>query len=89
MMETYITDFHTSFYIPEIQKLAFHLPHVHIMGTNYCGNTRRESFKRRSAKQDVLCRRGYAKIVLAIFAHQIQSEYYGGNIYVSIEGLAL
>ena len=46
MMETPIADFHTSFYIPEIQNLAFHLPRVHILGTNHCGNTRRESFKR-------------------------------------------
>ena len=23
-------DYHTSFYIPAIRKLAFHLPHVHI-----------------------------------------------------------
>ena len=37
MMETTISDFHTSFYIPAIQKLAFHLPHVRILGTNHCG----------------------------------------------------
>ena len=36
MMEITISDFHTSFYIPDIQKLAFHLPHVHILGTNNC-----------------------------------------------------
>ena len=39
MMETSIDDFHTSLYITEIQNLAFHLPHVHILGTNHCGNT--------------------------------------------------
>ena len=38
MMETTISDFHTSFYIPAIQKLAFHMTHVHILGTNHCGN---------------------------------------------------
>ena len=37
MMQTTISDFHTSFYIPAIHKLAFHLPHVHILGTNHCG----------------------------------------------------
>ena len=26
---------------------------------------------------------------MAIFAHQIQSEYYGGNLSVSIEGIVL
>ena len=60
MMEKYITDFHTSFYIPEIKKLEFQLPHVRILGPNHCGNKRHEAFKRRSAKQDVLCRRDYA-----------------------------
>ena len=40
MTETTISDFHTSFYIPSIQKLAFHLPHVRILGTNHCGETR-------------------------------------------------
>ena len=35
MMETNISGFHTSFYIPAIQKLDFHLPHVHILGTNH------------------------------------------------------
>ena len=38
MMETTISYFHTIFYIPAIQKLAFHLPHVRILGTNQCGD---------------------------------------------------
>ena len=33
--------------------------------------------------------RDYADRVVASLAHQIQSEYYGGNIYVYIEGIAL
>ena len=39
MMETTNTNFHTSFYIPEIQKLEFHIPHVQILGTNHCGES--------------------------------------------------
>ena len=89
MMETTISDFHTSFYIPSIQKLAFHLPHVRILRTNHCGELRRTAFKRRELFQDVLCRRDYAVRVLESFANQIQSEYYGGNISVYIEGIAL
>ena len=88
-METTISDFHTSFYIPAIHKLAFHLPHVRILGKNQCGELRRTAFKRRELFQDVLCRRDYAERVVASFANQIQSEYYGGNIYVSIEGIPL
>ena len=60
MMETYIAYFHKSFYIPAIQQFSFHLPHVRILGTNHCGNTLREAFKRYSKNQDVLCRRDYA-----------------------------
>ena len=37
MIETKIYNFHTSFYIPDIPKSAFHIPHVQIMGTNHCG----------------------------------------------------
>ena len=69
--------------------MAFHLPHVRILGTNHCGELRRTAFKQSELFQDVLCRRDYAERVLASFANQIQSEYYGGNRYVSIEGIAL
>ena len=48
MMETTISNFHTSFFfIPEIHMLAFHIPHVQILGTNHCGESHRTVFKRR------------------------------------------
>ena len=53
IMEISISYFHTSFYIPEIQRLSFHLPHVRILGTHYCVNTRREAFKNPCGFQDV------------------------------------
>ena len=37
----------------------------------------------------MLCRHDYANRVVASFSNQIQSEYYGGNISVSIEGISL
>ena len=37
IMGTIISNFHTSFYIPEIHKLVFHLPNVQILVTNHCG----------------------------------------------------
>ena len=64
MTETKISDFHTSFYIPAIQKLAFHLPDVRILGKNHFGEMRRTAFKRREFFQDVLCRRDYAERVV-------------------------
>ena len=74
MMETTISDFHTSFYIPAIQKLAFHLPHVRILGNNNCGEMRRTAFRRRELFQDVLCHRDYAGRLVSRFSNQIQSE---------------
>ena len=69
--------------------MAFHIPHVKILGTNHCVNSRRTAFNRRKSFQDVLCCRDYAERVVASFAKQIQSEYYGGNRSVSIEGIEL
>ena len=53
------------------------------------GDSRQTEFKRRKQFKDVLCLHDYAESVVASFPHQIQSEYYGGNRYVSIEGIAL
>ena len=88
-METTISNSHTSFYIPEIQKLAFHIPHVQIMGTTHCGDSRWTEFKRRESFQDVLCFRDYSDRIVASFYHKIQSEYYDGNRSVSIEVILL
>ena len=66
MMETYISYFHTSFYIQEIWNLAFNLSHVHIIGTNHCGDARRKAFKRRSTNQYVLCRHDYTERVITV-----------------------
>ena len=69
IMETTISDFYTSFYIPAIQKSAFHIPHVRILGTNHCGEMQRTAFKRRDLFQYVLCRCDYAERVVACFAN--------------------
>ena len=89
MMETEIYNFHTSFYITEIHKLAFHIPHAQILGTNQCSESLQTAFKRRKQFQDVLCHRDYADRLASSFTHKIQSEYYGGNILGSIEGITL
>ena len=73
IMEKTIYDFHTSFYIPAIQKLAFHLPYVCIIGTNHCVAMQHTAFKQRELFQDVLCCRDYVEKVDESFSHQIQS----------------
>ena len=89
MMEKTISDFHTNFYIPAIQKLDSHLSHVRILGTNHSGEMQHTAFKRHKLFQDVLCRCDYSERMVSNFANKIQSKYYGGNISVSIEGIAL
>ena len=74
MMETTISNFHTSFYIPAIQKLAFHLPHRRILGTNHCNELRRTVFKRHELFQDVICCRNSSERVVASFSNQIEYE---------------
>ena len=87
MIETKISDFHISFYIPDIQKLSFNLHHVRILVTNHCGEMRCTAFKRRKLFQDVLCCRDYSERVVARFSHKIESKCYRGYISVSIEGI--
>ena len=50
---------------------------------------RRTAFKLRELFQDILCCRDYAERVVVSFDNQIKSEYYGGDISVSKEGIAL
>ena len=71
-METTIYNYHASFYIQEIQKLAFQITHVQILGMNHCGDSRQNPFKRQKSFQDVLCCRYYSERVVACFDHQIQ-----------------
>ena len=86
-METTISEFYTSFYITSIQNLAFHLLHVRILDTNHCGKMQSTALKRCDLFQDFLCCRDYAERVVARLDNQIQSEYYGGYISVSIEDI--
>ena len=67
-------DFHQNFYNIAMQKTAINKLHVHIIVTHNCFNTRKEAFKCRSDFQDVLCRHDYAKRIVVIFAHQIESQ---------------
>ena len=62
---------------------------MHIIGTHHCGKECHEEFKLRSKQHDVLCRSDYEERIVSSFSHQIQSEYYGGNRSVSIEGISL
>ena len=88
-METSIADFHTSFLNCSNQKLEFHPPHKHILGKQHCVSRHHKSFNRFRSLQDILGHYDSAKRVVACFDHELQTEYYGGNKYVSIERIAL
>ena len=62
---------------------------MRILSTNHCGEMRCTDFKRRELFQDVLCCRVYDERVVASFSHKVQSEYYGVNRFLSIEGISL
>ena len=89
MMETSVLVFHQKLYIPDIQKLALHLLHVYILGTHHCVNSLWKSFKYFIVYHSVLWCQDYADLVVPSFSHQLQSEYYSSNIYVSIQGIVL
>ena len=74
MIETKKYDSHTSLYIPAIQRLAFHLPYMRILGINHCIEMQHTAFKHRELFQDVLCRRDYSDGLVSSFDNQIQSE---------------
>ena len=89
MMDTTTSNFHTSFYIPAIQKLAFHITHVQILGTNHYGDSLQTEFKHRESFQCVLCCSDYSDRVVASFVNQIQPEYYGVDRSMYIEVISL
>ena len=53
LLETSILDFHEKYNTPEIQKLVFYLPHMHILGIHHCGKELHEEFKCRIKQHDV------------------------------------
>ena len=81
--------FHVKYYQPAIEKLAYHIPHVCILGTNHIGKTRREALEKGQSDYDVKLRRDYAERLTTALIHQIQSQHFGGKNTLSMEGIAL
>ena len=55
-----ILDFHLEYYIPAIEKLAFHLPNIYILGGNYCTGKQHDMFVSQQNKFDWKFKRDYA-----------------------------
>ena len=56
----------------EIKNLAYHFPHVDILGTHQCGKESRELFYHIGPFQDLKFCRDYAEHSIASFTNQIQ-----------------
>jgi len=84
-----VSNFHQNYYKPAIEKLAYHLAHVKILGTNHIGLTRREALSMRHEKKDIKVQHDFVDILVAAFLTEIHSEQFGGNQTLSMEGLAM
>ena len=62
---------------------------MNILGTNHVGKTRRDALIRRKDKKDIKLRRDYAERLVAAFKQVIQSEHFGANKTLSMEGVAV
>ena len=70
--ETSVTEFNEKFYIAAIQKLAFNLPHVNILGNYHCRKECHDVFIPWVSLNDVLCCHDCAERVVSSFYHKIQ-----------------
>jgi hypothetical protein len=76
--------FMKDFYLPSLEAYAFHQPHFSILSKNGCGDLRNDAFS--NFKSSVKTRRDYAEAVSAVFNSEIQSDHFGNNRSLSIEG---
>ena len=84
-----VSNFHQNYCKPAIEKLAYHSAHVKILGTTHIGLTRRETLSMRHEKKDIKVQHDFADRLVAAFLTEIQSEHFGGNQTLSMEGLAM
>ena len=70
-------------YLPAMEKLAYHRPHVQILGKDHCAGARRVAFRHRPS---VRTRRDYAERLAAAFNLEAQHEHFGNSRSLSIEG---
>ena len=85
--ECSINDFHTNIYIPMLRKFKYHLALVIILSKNYCKKMRQEAFLKH--EDWFLSERDYAERLVKELDGEIQSEHFGDNATLSIEGCTL
>ena len=66
-----------------LNKYAYHLPHVILLGKNECSKIRKESLK----IGDVETIRDYAERLSFDFDNEIMSQHFGNSLSLSMEGV--
>ena len=83
LMKKPFLDFYNNYYIPMLEKYAYHLPHVILLGKNECSKIRKESLK----IGDVETIRDYAERLSFDFDNEIMSQHFGNSLSLSMEGV--
>ena len=86
-MEYTIDKFHTQFYIPALNKYKYHMLLVTLLSKNYCKKMRSEAFA--NHRTWLLSERDYAERLVKELDGEIQSDHFGDNPTLSIEGCTL
>jgi hypothetical protein len=79
-----IGTFHKTFYIPMLEKYAYHYPHIRILSKTGCGAMRLDWFRR--MLKCIKTIHDYAERLKVSMNNEIQSEHFGHSRSLSIEG---
>jgi hypothetical protein len=75
--------FMKDYYLPALEKDAYHIHHLKFLSKDFCGKDRIDAFRKRPG--DVNTRRDYAERLLAKFNLEIQSDHFGNDRSLSME----
>lgn len=79
--------FHEEYFKIAMENLAYHHPHVTMLGKRFCGKLRTEALLENVT--DVATIRDYAERLKAAFNGEIQTTHFGNNRDLSMEGCAV
>ena len=87
LLESSIYSFHNEVYIPMLHKFKYHIAIVSILNKNYCKKMRCDAFK--NNLNWIISERDYAERLVKQLDGEIQSDHFGDNASLSIEGCTL
>ena len=87
MINTSISMFHKNVYLPYLRKYKYHSALVTLLSKNYCKKMRTESFQKNT--NWLISEMDYAERLAKQLDGEIQSDHFGDNATLSIEGCTL